>query len=175
MNRRIRAPKVKVIGSDGTMLGVLPTKEALAKAQEEGLDLVEVNGRGDPPVCKIIDYGKLKYEQSKKSREAKKKRATQEIKEIKFRPQIGDHDFQVKLRAARKFLAAGNRIRLIVQFKGRQSSHPETGKAVLDRACQELSEVITIIQMAKMEGRLMSMTVGPVKLKGKSREAKAAS
>jgi translation initiation factor IF-3 len=161
MNRRIRAPRVKVIDADGSMLGTLDTRDALAKAQEQSLDLVEVNAKVDPPVCKIIDYGKFKYEQAKKARESKKNRASNELKEVKFRPQIGDHDFGFKVKHARKFLEAGHKVKLVVQFRGRQMAHPETGRDILDRVCKELNDIITIVQVAKMEGRLMAMTVGP--------------
>jgi translation initiation factor IF-3 len=152
---------VKVIDADGTMLGILDTRDALAKAQEQALDLVEVNAKSVPPVCKIIDYGKFKYEQAKKARESKKSRVATELKEVKFRPQIGDHDFDFKVKAARKFIEAGHKVKLVVQFRGRQMAHPETGKDVLDRVCKDLAEIITVVQMAKMEGRFMAMTIGP--------------
>lgn len=161
MNRRIRAPRVKVIDADGTMLGIMDTRDAIERAQEQALDLVEVNAKVDPPVCKILDYGKHKYEQAKKERESKKNRVSQDLKEVKFRPQIGDHDFEVKARAARKFVEAGHKVKLVVQFRGRQMAHPETGQAILDRVCRELADVVTIVQVAKMEGRFMAMTIGP--------------
>jgi translation initiation factor IF-3 len=161
MNRRIRVPRVKVIDADGSMIGIMDTRDALARAQEQSLDLVEVNAKSDPPVCKIIDYGKYKYEQSKKARESKKSRSSQELKEVKFRPQIGDHDFDFKTKAARKFVEQGHKVKLVVQFRGRQMVHPETGKAVLDRVCSTLADVITLVQPARMEGRHMTMTIGP--------------
>lgn len=160
-NRRIRAPRVKVIDADGSVMGIVDTRDALARAQEQELDLVEVDPRSSPPVCKIMDFGKYKYEQSKKARESKKAKATQELKEVKFRPQIGNHDFDFKVKAARKFIEAGHKVKLVVQFRGRQMAHPETGQAVLDRVCKELASVITIVQVSKMEGRLMAMTIGP--------------
>jgi len=138
---------------------VMDTRDALAKAQEQSMDLVEVDAKRSPPICKILDYGKYKYEQSKKARENKKTK--QELKEVKFRPQIGDHDFNFKCKHAREFIEAGHKVKLVVQFRGRQMAHPETGKAVLDRVCKELAELITIIQVAKMEGRFMAMTIGP--------------
>jgi len=143
------------------MLGEMDTRDALAKAQEEGLDLVEVNAKSKPPICKIIDYGKYKYDQARKARESKKNRKSQELKEIKLRPAIGDHDFNVKLKRTREFLEAGHRVKLVVQFRGRQMAHPETGKAVLDRMCKELAGIVSIISMSKMEGRFMSMLIGP--------------
>ena len=161
MNRRIRARQVKVIDADGSMLGILDTRDALAKAEEQELDLVEVDPRADPPVCKILDYGKFKYEQAKLARESKKAKTTQELKEVKFRPQIGEHDFAFKVKHARKFVEAGHKVKLVVQFRGRQMAHPETGRAILDRVCSELTEIITVIQMANMEGRYMAMMIGP--------------
>jgi translation initiation factor IF-3 len=151
---------VKVVDADGTMLGVMDTRDALAKAQEQSLDLVEVNGKTKPPTCKIIDYGKYKYDQAKKARESNKTKKSQELKEVKFRPQIGVHDFDFKVKHARKFLEAGHKVKLVIQFKGRQMVHPETGQAVLDRVCKDLAEIITVIQIAKMEGRFMAMTIG---------------
>jgi translation initiation factor IF-3 len=150
-----------VIGSGGEQLGILDTRDALRRAQEQGLNLVEVSPTADPPVCKILDYGKYKYEQDKRERENKKVRHSQETKEVKFRPQIGDHDFLFKAKHARSFLEEGNRVRVLVQFRGRQSVHPETGQAVLDRLCQDLSDVCTVVQPSRMEGRNMSMTIGP--------------
>jgi len=138
----------------------MDTRDALAQAQEQGLDLVEVNGKTSPPTCKIIDYGKYKYEQSKKAREGNKTKKS-ELKEVKFRPSIGIHDFNFKVKHARAFLEEGNKVKLVVQFKGRQMAHPETGQAVLDRVCKDLAEIITVIQIAKMEGRFMAMTIGP--------------
>ena len=152
---------MRVVAADGTLLGVMDTREALAKAQEQLLDLVEVNAKASPPVCKIIDYGKYKYEVAKKARDSNKTKKTPELKEIKFRPQIGIHDFDFKVKHARAFLEAGHKVKLVIQFKGRQMVHPETGKDVLDRVCKELAEVITIIQIARMEGRFMSMILGP--------------
>lgn len=163
MNRRIRAPKVKVIDADGEVLGVLDTKDALSRAQSQALDLVEVNAKSRPPVCKIIDYGKFKYEQSKKERDSKKNRLSQGIKEVKFRPQIGDHDLGFKVKHARKFIESGYKVKLVVQFRGRQNAHPETGQDVLDRVCRELADIITVEQVAKKEGRLMAMTIAPNK------------
>lgn len=123
------------------------------------MDLVEVNAKNRPPICKILDYGKYKYDQAKKARENRKTK--QELKEVKFRPQIGDHDLAFKVKHAREFIEAGHRVKLVIQFRGRQMAHPETGKAILDRVCKELADLITVVQMAKMEGRLMAMTIGP--------------
>jgi len=143
------------------MLGIMDTRDTLEKAQEQELDLVEVNGKSSPPTCKIIDYGKYKYEQSKKARESNKTKKTQELKEVKFRPSTGVHDFNFKVKHVRTFLEAGHKVKLVIQFKGRQMAHPETGQAMLDRVCKDLAEIITVIQTAKMEGRFMAMTIGP--------------
>lgn len=143
------------------MLGVMDTRDALAKAEEAGLDLVEVNAKSDPPICKIIDYGKFKYEQAKKARDGKKQNKTQEVKEVKFRPQIGEHDFAFKLKHAREFVEAGHKVKLVVQFRGRQMAHPETGQVILDRVCKELADICKVIQVAKMEGRFLAMMIGP--------------
>lgn len=159
---------MRLIDSDGKQLGVVTTRDALAKAEEQSLDLVEVNPREKPPVCKIMDFGKHKYELSKKSREGRKARKVQETKEVKYRPQIGKHDFDFKTKHAREFLEAGSKVRLLVQFRGREMVHPETGKAVLDRVCSELADVCSVIQLAKMEGRFMAMMIGPKRNAGKS-------
>lgn len=161
MDRRIRVPKVRVIGPAGEQLGVMDTRDALARAQDQGLNLVEVAANSDPPVCKILDYGKYKYDQDKRERDAKKARKSQETKEVKFRPQIGEHDFSFKAKHVREFIEAGNRVKLLVQFRGRQMAHPETGQAILDRVCDELGDLVIVIQTSRMEGRSMSMTLGP--------------
>jgi translation initiation factor IF-3 len=152
------------------MIGTMPTREALEKAQEEGLDLVEINPKSRPPICKIIDYGKYKYEKSKKEREDKKNRKSQELKEVLFRPKIGDHDYDFKVKHARRFLEDGNKVKLVVRFRGRESVHPETGKAVLDRVCKDTADLATIIQMAKFEGRIMTMLIGPKPVRGGSKK-----
>lgn len=125
------------------------------------MDLVEVNAKSHPPICKIIDYGKYKYEQAKKARDSNKAKKSSELKEVKYRPAIGVHDFNFKTKHAREFIEAGHKVKLVIQFKGRQMAHPETGQAVLDRVCKELADIITIVQMARMEGRFMAMTIGP--------------
>ncbi len=161
VDRRIRVREVRVIDADGTQLGIISTQDAIARAQEQGLQLVEVNPKTNPPVCKILDYGKFKYETAKREREGKKGKRSQEMKEVKFRPKIGDHDFNFKLKHARRFLDEGNKVRLLVQFRGREVVHPETGRAVLDRVCKETNDLATIVQVARMEGNRMSMILGP--------------
>src|SRR5580700_10966050 len=125
VNHRIRVPEVRVIGADGGMLGVLQTHEALRLAQSQGLDLVEVNPKTDPPVCKILDFGKYKYEEKKKAGEAKRKQTVVEIKEIKLRPKTDDHDIAFKIKSARRFLEAGHKVKFTVRFRGREITHPE--------------------------------------------------
>lgn len=163
MNHRIRVPQVRVINPDGSQAGVMDTRDAMAKAQELELDLVEINPNERPPICKIMDYGKYKYDQSKKARESKKSRVIQETKEVKFGPKIGDHDFNFKLKHIRGFIEDGHKVRMLVRFRGREIVHPETGQAILDRVCQELAEIITVVQISQMENRQMSMVLGPNK------------
>lgn len=159
IGRRIRAREVRVVEASGEMLGIMPIAQALDKAQEQGLDLVEINPNANPPVCKILDYGKFKYEKSKQQRGTKKPK--NEIKEVKFRPKIGEHDLCFKVKHARRFIEDGNRVRLLVQFRGREIVHPETGRAILDRVCQTLEDVASVASSASMEGRNMSMTLQP--------------
>ena len=132
VNHRIRVPEVRVIGADGGMLGVLQTHEALRMAQEQGLDLVEVNPKAEPPVCKILDFGKYKYEEKKKQAQARRNQAVVEIKEIKLRPKTDDHDIDFKIKAARRFLEAGHKVKFTVRFRGREITHPEKAHEQLD-------------------------------------------
>ncbi|HKA91783.1 MAG TPA: translation initiation factor IF-3 [Haliangiales bacterium] len=161
VNRRIRVPEVRVILDDGTQLGVMPTYEALRTAEERGLDLVEVSPKAVPPVCRIMDYGKFKFEQAKKTRQAKKHASVIEIKEIKFRPKTDDHDLDFKMRHIRRFLEEGNKVRLVIAFRGREIVHPETGKAMLDYVVKQLSDIIHVEQIPMMDGKRMVMTVSP--------------
>ena len=137
INHRIRVPEVRVVGADGGMLGVMTTDEARKIAQEAGLDLVEVNPKAEPPVCKILDFGKFKYEEKKKQREAKRKQTTVDIKEIKLRPKTDQHDFDFKVRNARRFLETGNKVKFTVRFRGREITHPEKAQEQLDHAVRE--------------------------------------
>src|SRR5262249_23542452 len=144
INHRIRVPEVRVIRADGGMLGVMTTQDALHPAQELGLDLVEVNPKAEPPVCKLLDFGKYKYEEKKKAREAKRKQTNVDIKEIKLRPKTDSHDLAFKVRAARRFLETGNKVKFTVRFRGREITHPEKAQGQLDyvvRECEELSNV----------------------------------
>jgi translation initiation factor IF-3 len=154
-------PEVRVIADDGSQLGVMPTYEALRSAEEKGLDLVEVSPKAVPPVCRIMDYGKFKYEQSKKTKQAKKTSTTIEIKEIKFRPKTDDHDYEFKVKHIRRFLEEGNKVRLVIAFRGREIVHPETGKAMLDFVIKDCLDIAHVEQMPMMDGRRMLMIVSP--------------
>ncbi len=159
INQNIRAASVRLVDADGTVLGVVPIDEALQKAEDRGLDLVEVAAKGDPPVCKILDYGKLKYENQKKKNEARKKQKTIDVKEIKMRPGIDVHDYDVKMRAMRKFLGEGDKVKVTMRFRGREMAHQDLGLKVLNRVRDELDELAKVEQMPKMEGRQMIMIV----------------
>ncbi len=137
--------------------------DALAAAEQQGLDLVEVSPNANPPVCRIMDYGKFKYQQSKKAAEAKKKMARVEVKEVKMRPKTEEHDFQTKVRNARRFLEDGNKVKLTIMFRGREVTHPEFGKALLERAATEVSDIGQIEGRPNMQGRFMSVIVAPIK------------
>ena len=166
MNRKngeIRVPRVRVIGSDGEMIGVLSRDEALRMAEDEGLDLVEIQPNADPPVCKVMDFGKFRFEQQKKASEAKKKQKQVEIKELKFRPVTDDGDYQIKLRNMRRFIAEGDRVKVVVRFRGREMSHTELGLAMTQRIEEDLKDEVIIEQRPKMEGRQMIMMVAPKK------------
>jgi len=152
---------VRVIDDKGEQLGIMTTQEAMNRAEEAGLQLVEVNPKTVPPVCKIMDYGKFKYETAKRDREAKKHQKTTELKEVKFRPKTHDHDFGFKTRHIRRFVEEGDKVKLVVQFRGREITHPETGRAILERIIRELADVTIILQMAQMEGNRMNMVLGP--------------
>jgi translation initiation factor IF-3 len=143
------------------MLGIVPTREALMAAREAGLDLVEVSPNAEPPVCKILDYGKYKYQAQKKKNEARKKQKTIDVKEIKLRPNIDDADYEVKLRNARRFLDEGDKVKVTMRFRGRELAHQELGMNVLVRVRDQLEELSKVEQMPKMEGRQMTMVLSP--------------
>ena len=157
----IRLSPVRVIAPDGAQLGILSVDEAIAAAEARGLDLVEVAPMARPPVCRIMDYGKFKFEQAKAARAAKKKQHSIQLKEIKFRPGIDIHDFEFKCRHAREFLAEGNKVKVTMMFRGRQMAHPELGREVLDRVSEILGDVAKLEQEAKLEGRNMTMLLTP--------------
>lgn len=161
MNRQIRISPVRVIGADGSQLGILEVDAALSMAQELGLDLVEVAAAARPPVVRIMDYGKFKFEQAKQARLAKKKQHVIHLKEVKYRPGIDDHDFDTKTRHARKFLEEGNKVKVTLMFRGRQIAHPELGRAVVERVSQELADLAKVESAPTMEGKSMTMILAP--------------
>ena len=157
----IRISPVRVISDSGEQLGVLAVEDALAMAEEKGLDLVEVAPMARPPVVKIIDYGKYKFEEAKAARAAKKKQHVIEVKEIKFRPGIDDHDFDFKVRHMREFLTEGNKVKVTMMFRGRQMARLDLGKAVLDRVSEQLLDICKVEFDARVEGRTMTMVLAP--------------
>ncbi|MDR0548116.1 MAG: translation initiation factor IF-3 [Deltaproteobacteria bacterium] len=161
VNNMIRAPRVRVIADDGRQLGILTLKEALEAAAEAGLDLVEVATEADPPVCRIMDFGRYKYQQSKKSSESKKKATVIEIKEVKFRPKTDEHDYQFKLRNIQKFLAEKNKIKVSLMFRGREIAHANIGRELLERVIRDVAETGLPEQQPKLEGRSMIMILSP--------------
>lgn len=161
VNRDIDLASVRVIDADGEMVGVVSLDEAIEMAEEVGLDLVEVSPGAEPPVCKILDYGKYKYEAQKKANEARKKQKTIEVKEIKMRPGIDEHDYQVKMRNVRKFLDHGDKVKMTIRFRGREMAHQDLGMKVLDRVKQEVDEMAKVEQHPKTEGRMMTMVIAP--------------
>src|SRR5689334_24008806 len=161
VNRQIRISPVRVIGADGSQLGILEVDVAMRMAEEAGLDLVEVAATARPPVVRIMDYGKYKFEMAKQARVAKKKQHVIELKEVKFRPGIDDHDFETNTRHARRFLEEKNKVKVTMMFRGRQISHPELGKQVVDRVAQELQDLAKIEADARLEGKAMTMILTP--------------
>ena len=161
MNDEIDVPQVRVIDAKGENHGVISLENALEIADEAGLDLVEVSPQVSPPVCKVLDYGKYKYEQQKKANEARKKQKTIDVKEIKMRPSIDEHDYQVKMKNVRKFLNHGDKVKMTIRFRGREMAHQDLGLRVLTRVREELEEIIKIEQMPRTEGRLMVMVITP--------------
>ncbi len=150
---------MRVVGSNGEMIGVLPTHEAIQMAYDAGLDLVEIAAAADPPVCKILDLGKYKYEIQKKKNEARKKQKVIEVKEIKMRPGIDEHDYQVKMRSMRRFLEEGDKVKVTIRFRGRELVHQDLGLKVLDRVREELDGLGKVEQMPRIEGRQMVMVI----------------
>lgn len=162
VNETIRAREVRLIDANGDQLGVKTRDEALQIAQTRNLDLVLVAPGAKPPVCRIMDYGKYRYEQQKKEKEARKKQRVINVKEVRFSPGIGDHDFNTKLRNARKFIENGDKVKASVRFRGRAITHKELGQEVLDRLAEEVKDIATVESKAKMEGRQMFMMLTPI-------------
>lgn len=161
INRQIAIPSVRLVDQNGNMIGVVATNEALRMAENAGLDLVEVSPAANPPVCKILDYGKYKYEVQKKAHEARRKQKVISIKEIKLRPTIDKHDLDIKMRHVMEFLEDGDKVRISMRFRGREMDHVEIGRQVLDRVQEQLKDAAKIEQPAKMEGKQIVMLVGP--------------
>ena len=161
INSDIAAASIRLIGAEGENVGVVTLEEARRMADDVGLDLVEISPDADPPVCKILDYGKFKYEAQKKKSEARKKQKTIEVKEIKMRPGIEEHDYQVKMRAMNRFLDSGDKVKVTLRFRGREMAHQELGARVLERVQGDLEEQAKVEQFPKMEGRQMTMVLAP--------------
>jgi len=161
VNEDIEARSVRLVGADGVMLGVVGIDDAMDAARAAGLDLVEVSPNAAPPVCKVLDYGRFKYEAQKKKNEARKKQKTIEVKEIKMRPGIEQHDYDTKMRSVRRFLEEGDKVKVTLRFRGRELAHQEVGRAVLQRVQTELGETVKVEQFPRMEGRQMVMVMAP--------------
>jgi translation initiation factor IF-3 len=162
LNQRIVAKEIRVIGEDGSQLGIIPTSEALRLAQEQGVDLVEVAPTADPPVCRIMDYGKFKYQQQKKQQEAKKKQTVIQVKEIKVRPKTDEHDFQTKVRHIRRFIGEGDRCKVTVFFRGREIVHKDRGLAILQRVVEAMKDAAKVEQEPQAEGRTVFIVLAPL-------------
>ena len=174
INDRIRARQVRLIGADGSQLGVKALPEALTIARESGLDLVEVAANADPPVCKIMDFGKYKYEQDQRRKESRKKASNVVIKEMKFRPKIDGHDYDTKMKHVERFLDEGSKVKLTIMFRGREMAHPELGRRILERVAERVAEIAVIESAPKQDGRNMTMVLNPIR-KPKAKQAAQAS
>lgn len=157
----IRVKEVRLIDSEGEQLGIMPIEEARQAADESGLDLVEVSPGARPPVCKIMDYGRFKYQQAKRSQEARRKQHTIQVKEVKLRPKTDEHDYKFKVRHVRRFLTDGNKAKVTIRFRGREMEHPERGRKILERIAEEVEDLGKIEQLPKMEGRTMAIILAP--------------
>jgi translation initiation factor IF-3 len=162
MNERIRVPEVRLIGEKGEQVGIVPTDDARARARETGLDLVEVAPAARPPVCRLMDYGKYKYELRKKQQKAKEKQHKIRIKGIRLRPKTDEHDFNVKLEHARRFLEQGNKVQVTLLFRGREMAHIDLGRSLLERFARDLEEVCTVERFPKLEGRRMTLLLNRI-------------
>lgn len=161
VNREIRAPKVLVISHTGEKIGVIPLYEALAKAEEAGLDLVEIAPGSNPPVCKIINYGKFRYDQTKREKESKKSQHQVKVKEVKIKPNIDDHDLETKIKHAREFIAKGNKVKVTCTFRGREMAHPEIGHRLVNRICDDLEDIASPESSPKILGRTLTTVLAP--------------
>ena len=163
INDRIRVPEIRLIGADGENVGVVSPDRGLRMAEDAGLDLVEISPNASPPVCKIMDYGKFKYEQQKRESEARKKQKTIDVKEVKFRPNTDTHDYDVKMRNVTRFLEAGDKVKVTLRFRGREMAHQNLGRDLLERVAADVEGLGKVENMPKMEGRQMVMMIGPAK------------
>ncbi len=163
VNDRIRAPEIRLIGPEGENLGVSNPAKAMDLAAEAGLDLVEISPNATPPVCKIMDFGKFKYEQQKRESEARKKQKTIDVKEVKFRPNTDSHDYDVKMRNVTRFLENGDKVKVTLRFRGREMAHQNLGRELLERVAADVEGLGKVENMPKMEGRQMVMMIGPAK------------
>jgi len=170
LNDRIRVREVRLIDETGAQLGIVPIERALELAQERSLDLVEVAPQAVPPVCRLLDYGKFKYEQAKKENEARKHQKNVVLREVRMKPKIGQHDIDFKTRTAEKLLKAGDKVKVTVMFRGREITHPEIGRSLLDRVYEQLKDFSTIENPPRLEGRFLSMILAPGQPKGAARE-----
>ena len=161
VNRQIRAPRVRVISQTGEQVGVIPIEEALRMAEQAGVDLVEIVATSTPPVCKIIDYGKFRYDQTKREKESKKSQHQIKVKEVKVKPNIDDHDLETKLRHAREFISKGNKVKVTCQFRGREMAHPELGDRLMKRIVEALSDSAMVEAPPNMMGRMLTMVLAP--------------
>jgi len=163
VNRQIRVPEILLIDENGEKIGIVPPEEGVERAEEAGLDLVEISPKATPPVCKIMDFGKFKYEQQKKAAEAKKKQKIIEIKEVKFRPNIDDHDYDVKMRSVTKFLGEGDKVKVTLRFRGREMAHQDLGRDLLQKVAGDIETLGKVEAMPRLEGRQMTMIIAPAK------------
>jgi len=166
VNDKIRAPEIRLIGADGENVGVVTPARAMDMADDAGLDLVEISPNANPPVCKIMDFGKFKYEQQKRESEARKKQKVIEVKEVKFRPNTDTNDYDVKMRNVFKFLENGDKVKVTLRFRGREMAHQNLGRELLERVAEDTKEIGKVENFPKMEGRQMVMMIGPLPQKG---------
>ncbi|WP_319936774.1 translation initiation factor IF-3 [Thermohalobaculum sediminis] len=163
INRMIRNPEIRLIDHEGNNVGLVSPSRAIEMAQEVGLDLVEISPNATPPVCKIMDFGKFKYEQQKKAAEARKKQKIIEIKEVKFRPNIDTHDYEVKMRSVQKFLGEGDKVKITLRFRGREMAHQEIGRDLLQKIAEDVTDIGKVESFPKLEGRQMTMVIAAAK------------
>ena len=161
INQMIRAPEVRCLLPDGAQAGIMSLRDALKLSEERGLDLVEISPNAEPPVCRIMDYGKFKYEEGQKKKQAKKNQAKNVIKEVKFHANVDENDYQIKIRNIRSFLAGGDKVKLTLQFRGRENAHRELGDEVMKRVCQDVADVAVVEQEPKLFGRAINGLLGP--------------